>query len=191
MRIDHIPEEFRIEWPVSKVEFEPEMAEIDWGPWNKTHMVARHFYTDDWRFESTWRVPVQNLQVVLKLKYVTAPDFSIWPGYSRRLVEWQLFRSRQICGFWQYNGVTAIPSLNWTGGMDVKVLSEGIPEDSVVAVRAPAKRYLNEWLEGAIKIRDRIKPKVVLHFGNLYGSEVWDRFYQMKLGQSGKPRKKL
>jgi hypothetical protein len=182
-RVNHVPQEYWPIWPIQPVEFNEAMVQVEWGSWNRGITPARHFYVDDWRFESVWRQPVETLITVIDLDYVTAPDFSIWPEHSEPVARWQLFRSHQVCGYWQYNGINVIPSLNWTTGYDPGIFVGSLPRHSTVAVRGPTRFYIKEWTAGASALQELLEPTAVLHFGNKYGIEVWNNGHHVKLNQ--------
>jgi hypothetical protein len=114
---------------------------------------------------------------------VISPDFSVYPFAHHRVNSWQLYRSLAVFGFWHTNGVQVIPSINWVGPSQIESDRDLYPNFNIIAVRCPNPEYYQEWVWGAEKINEVIKPEIVLHFGTKLGSEVWQNsdVFQFKL----------
>lgn len=174
MRLNGIPAVYRDLWPKNTdINFTGE-KNMSWSPWGTFSTNNIHCYTDDYRFESIWRKPEYTLKRVLELNYVLSPDFTMYPGASDYVNTWQLYRAMSVFSYWQNMGVNVIPSINWSTPLHILNNKELYPQFSVIAVRGPANRYKNEWYAGAETIKKLINPKIILHFGQALGLDVWE-----------------
>lgn len=165
-----------------------------WARWGSgaPSGVALHCFTDDWRFETTWRRPELAVSPALLAGIVVAPDFSIAWSDPLAWAEHQVWRSRCVGEFLRRHGVVVIPVLQWGGPSTFSVCARGIRLGSVVAVRGPSvacakhtvwavqneepqepEILISRWREGACWLQHLLQPAVVIQFGNALGSEVW------------------
>lgn len=184
MRQNGIPQAFRQSWPIKTDLHNLELADtLLWSPWGVFNSQNIHCYTDDYRFEMSWRKPELSLKRVLDLNLVTAPDFSVYPDAPPTVNRWQLYRSLAVFSYWQTMGARVIPSISWISPGQIHHDHDLYPRFSTIAVRCPARDYLDTWYAGAETIRNLVKPQTVLHFGTALGSDVWigSRVYQFGL----------
>ena len=183
MRITGVPRVFRFKWPL-KTTVNPILNnELSWSPWGVFNTENIHCYTDDYRFEVTWRNPELALQRVLGLNLVIAPDFTVYPTADPIVNRWQLYRSLAVFSYWQSMGVNVIPSLNWVSPDQIRADADLYPRFSTVAVRCPGTKYYNKWVDGITELKKIVQPETVLHFGTKLGLDVWsdEVIYHFKL----------
>ncbi len=174
MRQNGIPPVFRNKWPIEiNLDYPGLNESLLWSPWGVFGSKNIHCYTEDYRFESTWRNPELSLKRVLELNFVIAPDFSVYPESSTLVNSWQLYRSLAVFSYWQNMGVNVIPSINWISPEQILNDIDLYPDFNIIAVRCPGKKYISSWLAGASTIVNIVKPKLVLQFGTSLGSEAW------------------
>ena len=174
MRQNGIPAVFHQEWPIETNLNFPDLEDsLKWSPWGVFNSQNIHCYTEDYRFEITWRTPELSLKRVLELDHVIAPDFTVYSKASPYINNWQLYRSLAVFSYWQNMGVNVIPSINWISASQIEFNLNLYPPFTIIAVRCPHRRYLAEWTTGAKKIAQVIKPSTVLHFGTALGMDVW------------------
>ena len=184
MRQNGIPAAFLYEWPINTNIVYPDLNnKLSWSPWGVFKSKNIHCYTDDYRFEGTWRNPESSLQRVLDLNFVIAPDFSVYQNAPSIINRWQLYRSLAVFSYWQNMGVKVIPSINWVSPDQINQDRDLYPNFSMIAVRCPGNGYYQKWLDGVEIINKIIKPQVVLHFGTNAGIDAWkdSQVYQFKL----------
>lgn len=126
---------------------------------------ARHCFVDDWRIEHLWRRQGQGLAKAIIQGILTAPDFTIERNFPFPLAQYQVWRSGVIAKYWQKNGVTVVPVLQWGNSSTWDLPLNIIVQGSVVAVRGPQKGTEREWLQAALYFKKKLKPSLVLHFG--------------------------
>lgn len=174
MRQNGIPPVFTKPWPINTDLDYPNLKQsLLWSPWGVFTSENIHCYTEDYRFESTWRNPELSLKRVLELNLVIAPDFSVYQGAPDIINTYQLHRSLAVFSYWQNMGVRAIPSISWISPRQIRQDKNLYPAFSIIAVRCPGKNYLAPWTAGAKEILKTIQPKTVLHFGTPLGIEIW------------------
>ena len=134
-----------------------------------------HCFVDDWRLESIWRDPLFMIDRAIASGVCTCPDYSVFPGFPLYFMQYQVFRSRLIGSYWSACGVSVLPVLQWPS-FDPVLLDfcfSGLSSVAVVAVRAPIKSVLSDWLSCAEYFRVLYPDIVVYHFGRRLGSSVW------------------
>lgn len=174
MRQNGIPSVFRHVWPLkTNLDYPDLKNSLLWSPWGVFKSKNIHCYTEDYRFESTWRTPELSLKRVLELDFVIAPDFTVYPDAPDIINTYQLYRSLAVFAYWQNMGVNVIPSINWICPNQIKTNLDLYPGFSIIAVRCPTKSYLTQWMQGAEQIKKHIQPETVLHFGTALGLDIW------------------
>ncbi len=151
-----------------------------------------HCFVDDWRLEAIWRDPLYMVDRAFHAGTVVLPDFSIFPHYPNMLAKYQVWRSRLIGAYWQLQGVTIIPVLQWTSSEDVYIEQyfQGLKQCQVVAVRAPTKGHESDWYKCAELFQQDYKGQI-LHFGPKRGFEVWRNVEVLPLNPGQKPANRL
>ena len=184
MRINHIGYIWWHTWEYLDLPVNEDLLKnLNWIPWGHKAGDSNglHCYVDDWRFESIWRNPENALRYCFNTEAIIAPDFSVPPNGPLENVAWQIFRSKQVAGYLQQNGLNVIQSITWQSAEQIEKQKELYPSLSMIAVRAPGKDYFEKWVEGALLVKKLMKPKTVLHFGTQRGMSVWDNAINLKL----------
>lgn len=136
-----------------------------------------HFFTDDYRFERLWAKPWDGLRMVQRFGGVCSPDFSLFPEWPRVVNMWQVYRSRWLGRFWQEHGVQVIPTVSWSDSLSHHYCFDGLPDNAVYAITAPARMDLAEFqrYQGGFKAMiDRLAPKTILVYGKQH--PMFDNF---------------
>ena len=168
-------------WVQKKVDFEDGYKDLWWGPWGNKGYDCVHCYTEDRKIECIWRCPEKSVQIAAEKVCCIGPDYSIDKRWPFDLIRWQLYRSMQVCCYWQANGINCIPSYNWINGEQIEAMSAYYLRSNIIAVRSPTAEYEEAWLDGAraiIKIR---KPSLVIQFGTLRGIYIWKNAVNIRL----------
>jgi hypothetical protein len=171
-RILGVPLVMHFYWPVQLVT-EYDDTDVKWGPWSDVKANSWHGFTEDWRLEGIWRNPYGSLRYALEKKWLTGPDYSVWAETCRPTAKWQLFRAAQVTGYWQANSVNVIPSLEWGPAVSPDDVAELYGIGGIYAVRSPKKHTEKVWCDGAAKLYEKLKPRMILHFGTSRGLKVW------------------
>ncbi|MFC9432714.1 DUF4417 domain-containing protein [Nocardia sp. NPDC057030] len=131
---------------------------------------ALHFFLDDYRFERVWTRPADVLARLHEVGAALTPDFSVWCDMPLAVQLWQVYRSRWCGAWWQYHGITVIPTVSWGTQESWAFAFEGLPEHSCLAVGAvginnPDSRDL--FRAGLAELLARTAPAALLVYGHL------------------------
>ncbi|WP_150046120.1 DUF4417 domain-containing protein [Methylomonas rhizoryzae] len=148
---------------------------IKFGRYGSGSTGPFHGFVDDWRLEGIWRDPAYMLDKAGQAGIVIAPDFSVFPHYPHYFACYQVWRSRLVAAWWQANGVTVIPVLQWTHSGDSRLSHyfAGLEHCELVAVRAPSVGFEMDWQAAAECFVSMYPEITVLHFGPRRGSDVF------------------
>lgn len=132
------------------------------------HDAAVHFFIDDYQFERVWRRPEQYLSLLAQFPAILAPDFSLYWDMPAPMQQWNIYRSRALAAYWQHNGVTVIPTLQWAQPDTWPLAHSGL-HGGTVAVSAigchshPHTRQ--RWIDGMTHALHTIQPTHVICHG--------------------------
>lgn len=127
-----------------------------------------HFFVDDYQFERCWRRPEGYTERLRQFEAVCTPDFSLYRDMPLPMQLWNVYRSRALGHYWQQQGVTIIPTLQWATTDTYEWSLGGVPEGGTVAVSALGCRNdpmaMALWHEGMSAALDIVRPgRVLLH----------------------------
>lgn len=131
-----------------------------------------HFHVDDYQFIRVWNDPNRYLPVLQRFRAVLAPDFSAYEDFPKAVQIYNTYRKAWCAAYWQENGVTVIPTLDWDSDPEQTYLYDGIPKNALVSVstiggfKSKATKAL--WLDGFKRALDAVQPSKLLVFGNLW-----------------------
>lgn len=163
-------------------DFEPSMLAAWHDPGGRDEAAetggALHFFLDDYRFERVWQKPDKTFD---RLEYVGAaitPEFSLWETLPTAAQVWQVYRSRWMGAFWQFNGIEVIPCVIWGSENTWDFAFEGLPENGTLALgtlgpgsnRQEAIQVFVDGLEQLLKLAS---PKLLLTYGPLPKECEW------------------
>lgn len=139
-------------------------------PKEKRGELGVHFFLDDSQFERVWNQPERYMKLLKDFKFVIASDFSLYWDMPVAIQAYNVYRNRLLSQYWQDNGITVIPELNWSFDDSFDYCMDGLPEGGTFAFSAIGcsmgnfrKQWLKEGLDTAIEI---MKPKKILYFGS-------------------------
>lgn len=140
-----------------------------------------HFFIDDYQFERLWRFPDRYLPLLQEYDYILTPDFSIYVDMPLTLKIYNIYRNRVLAHYWQQNGITVIPTLQWADYRSFDFCFTGIEPGGTVAVSTlgslqnpKSRRY---WVVGMQQAIDKLQPSTVL----LYGTPIDFDFGDVKV----------
>jgi hypothetical protein len=133
--------------------------------------TAVHFFLDDYRFESIWKSPERNLDVMQYRGLALSPDFSLWVDMPPAMQIWNVYRNRYIGAYWQQHGIHVIPTVSWSNISSYNFCFLGIEQGSQVAIstvgvirdKAAHKAFRNGF-DAMIEV---IQPSSILCYGSL------------------------
>lgn len=93
-----------------------------------------HFFLDDYQFERVWRQPEAYTETLRRFSCVLTPDFSTYSDMPMPMQMWNVYRSRAVGRYWQDQGITVIPTLQWAEPSSYAYCLTELPEGATVAV---------------------------------------------------------
>ena len=130
-----------------------------------------HFFLDDYQFERVWNNIDKYTEVLQRFKAVMSPDFSMFTVNPKALQIYQHFRKHFIGAYWQANGLTIIPTINWADEKSFEWCFDGEPTNSVVAISTVgsmnSKANKEGFYKGYEEMKKRLKPKKILCYGTV------------------------
>ena len=130
-----------------------------------------HFFLDDYQFERVWNNIEKYTEVLQRFKAVMSPDFSMFTVNPKALQIYQHFRKHFIGAYWQANGLTVIPTINWADENSFEWCFDAEPTNSIVAISTVGSMNIKANKEGFYKgyeeMKKQLKPKKVLCYGTV------------------------
>lgn len=130
-----------------------------------------HFFLDDYQFERVWNNIDKYTEVLQRFKAVMSPDFSMFTVNPKALQIYQHFRKHFIGAYWQANGLTVIPTINWSDEKSFEWCFDGEPTNSVVAISTVgsmnSKANKEGFYKGYEEMKKQLRPKKILCYGTL------------------------
>lgn len=138
-----------------------------------------HFHLDDYQFERVWNDPNRYLPLLRRFRAVLAPDFSTYEDFPRAVKIFNTYRKMWLAAYWQENGITVIPTMDWSTIPDEMFYFDGMPRESLCSVSTvggfKSAVVKEAWLEGFRRALDILQPSKLLVFGKLW-PEVEESF---------------
>ena len=130
-----------------------------------------HFFLDDYQFERVWNNIDKYTEVLQRFKAVMSPDFSMFTVNPKALQIYQHFRKHFIGAYWQANGLTVIPTINWADEKSFEWCFDGEPTNSIVAISTVgsmnSKANKEGFYKGYEEMKKQLQPKKILCYGTV------------------------
>lgn len=134
-----------------------------------------HFFTYDWKFESVYNNPEQELEKLKQYKYLLSPDFSIFTNMPLALQIESIFKNRWCGAYWQSKGLKVIPTVSWGDKRSFDFCFDGIEQGSVVAVCTYYRENCErEFMLGYNEMLKRIKPSKIICYDEPFKAMTGD-----------------
>lgn len=129
-----------------------------------------HFYEDDYLFERLWRNPRKYLGLLKKYNGVILPDFSLYRDMPFVMQLWNIYRSRALGHWLQFNGVRVIPNIRFGDRRTYRICCDGIEKHCVIAIGTHGNiRTIKDreiFLKGLDVVVKILEPKVIVIYGS-------------------------
>jgi hypothetical protein len=163
---------------------------LEWVPYGATSLKddqrPRHHFVDDRRFESLWSSEYARERLAARVRFTTAPDFSIYAASTVEYSAFQMWRSAAVADELRRLGMVVVPVLLWGRPVEeeLRYLASWIRPGSVVATRAHGGN-VTESAESALAfLHDLIKWERCLWLGPMPRTERLARSIErMRVGQ--------
>ena len=103
---------------------------------NKDKDYFIHFYIQDYLFNRIWNNPQRYIDVLKEYKGIVMPDFSLYTDMPEPLQRFNHYRNLWFARMCQMQGITVIPSLNWSTKDSLEWCLDGVPTNSVIMLSA-------------------------------------------------------
>ena len=103
---------------------------------NKDKDYFIHFYIQDYLFNRIWNNPQRYIDVLKEYKGIVMPDFSLYTDMPEPLQRFNHYRNLWFARMRQIQGITVIPSPNWSTRDSLEWCLEGMPTNSVIMLSA-------------------------------------------------------
>lgn len=127
------------------------------------------FFLQDFLIERVWRNPYKYVGLFRKYNGCLTPDFSTYLDMPLALQLYNVYRARWRGWFWQQNGISVIPTLQWSDRRSYCFCFEGLEKCSQVAVSTVGvgknSEFKKLFVEGFLAAMEKIKPKEVIWYG--------------------------
>ena len=163
------------EYDIPKIIGVDDVQVKEWIPFNyvltckEPQEKGVHFFLDDYQFERVWNNIDKYTEVLQRFKAVMSPDFSMFTVNPKALQIYQHFRKHFIGAYWQANGLTVIPTINWADEKSFEWCFDGEPTNSIVAISTVgsmnSKANKEGFYKGYEEMKKQLKPKKILCYG--------------------------
>lgn len=130
-----------------------------------------HFFVDDYQFTRLWSNPDAYLALLSKFKCVCTPDFSTYTDFPKAVQIFNHYRKHWLGAYWQYNGITVIPTISWSDKASYEWCFDGEPEGGTVAVSSVGTQINRDsrklFLDGYKEMLTRLQPSLIYFYGNV------------------------
>ena len=130
-----------------------------------------HFFIDDYLFARVWNDPARYAGFLGGFGAVMTPDFSLFTDYPLAVQIYNHYRKHLLGAYWQWLGLTVIPTICWSDHASFDWCFDGEPVSSTVAVSSvgtqnrDASRQL--FLDGYSEMLARLRPTRIIFFGDI------------------------
>ena len=155
------------DYPVlSSLTLNPSFASVncnDYGRFDGNTLV--NTFVDDYVLERFWRNPMNYISRVQSVEAVMSPDFSLFIGMPRPLLQFNVYRNRFVGSVWQRHGINVIPTVSWADKSSFDFCFDGVKMGSIVAVSNTGLKneYQKAFFDnGFEQMKNAIDPKLIL-----------------------------
>lgn len=135
------------------------------------------FYEDDSKIESFWNNPRKYLAIMRRARGVILPDFSVYRDMPLVQQYWNIYRSRAIGAWLEYQGIEIIPNIRFADNRTYETCCLGIKENSTISIGTHGiiKKIeeRNHFIQGLEYVVGRLNPKNIVIYGsapqNIFG----------------------
>jgi len=133
-----------------------------------------HFFINDESMLTAFSTPKTTVEYLKNYYAVLEPNYSVYTDWPLALSVFNTYRTRWCGRYWQENGLKVIPTVVWGLRDTYGFCFDGIPKNSIVAIRPPPNfgkgfnaKEITEYLDGLELMQFILKPKIIIAFGKL------------------------
>lgn len=146
-----------------------------WVPFNfakgakDAERTGVHFFLDDYQFERVWKNPDVYTLMLSRFGAVCTPDFSPYGDFPRIVQIYNHYRKHWCGAYWQYRGLTVIPTITWGSEESLNWAFDGEPVGGIIATSSTGSfesdASKQELLDGYKTILERLEPTMIIWNG--------------------------
>ena len=126
-----------------------------------------HFFAEDKKLERYYNKPEKYIERLAQYKNVLTPDYSVYADMPLTIQLYNTFKNRWLGAYWQYHGLSVIPTISWGEQVSFDFCFDGVEYGSVVAISTLGNRKSKKpFLDGYFEMKKRVNPQQVLCFGD-------------------------
>ena len=129
------------------------------------------FYEDDHKFERIWNNPRKYLHNLRRYEGVITPDFSLYYDMPLAMQIWNIYRSRAVGTWLQYNGVRVIPNIRFGAPETYEIACNGVSKHGTIAIGTLGclgeSKYRKEFEKGVTEVAERLSPETIVFCGGV------------------------
>ena len=143
-----------------------------------------HMFLDDKKLLAYWNNPLKKIGLFQSCAVVATPDFSIYSTMNYNEIRHNIYMNRWLGCTWQNYGVTVIPTIGWAGMETFDLCFSAVEYGSPVIISTlGCQSHVNEFLLGFEEMKRRIKPTIIIVFGNMIKG-MTGKFINFKYSES-------
>lgn len=127
------------------------------------------FYEDDYKINFLWNNPKKYIAILSKYGGVITPDYSLYRDMPLAMQIWNIYRSRALGYFLQYNGIKVIPNVRFSDERTYDIACFGIEKNSTIALGTHGLMKIKKEKElfkvGLDYIINKLTPKTIIVYG--------------------------
>lgn len=144
-------------------------------PKNRVRSICPHHFVQDKYIEPLWTNLGKSIQMLQRLGWTIAPDFSILIGMTQEQQFTNDFRNKFLSATFQLFQIEVIAAPAWGDVKNIEHFMDGWPRHSLVAVNSTGvcndNRSRHVWLDGYNAMLDILQPSHILRYGGYIDGE--------------------
>lgn len=129
-----------------------------------------HFFIDDYRFERLWNDPRGYLPILRRYAGVIGPDFSTYTDMPKPMQQWNAYRCRALEAYWQRQGITVIPNVQFGQRDTWEWAFDGMPRRSVLCTSCVGlykdREGRSNFVRGMEECVGALEPTALVMYGH-------------------------
>ena len=151
-----------------------EIGKLDHGNEDKTI----HFFKEDYKFINVYENPNKFIERLARFESLLTPDFSMYTDFPLAMQIYSTYMNRWCGAYWQYCGLTVIPTVSWSTNESFDFAFSGIEKGSIIAVSTIGTRKEEKlFMEGYNEMLKIIQPELIYCYGKPFNGMVGDVYF--------------
>ncbi len=115
-----------------------------------------------------WNNPLKDIVSFQKFKFITTPDFSIYPKMNSNDIKHNVYMNRWLGVTYQTLGLKVFPTIQWGDESTYGYCFSAVEKESIVVISTlGCKKDINTFLNGFNEMKKIIEPKIIIVYGDM------------------------